>query len=176
MWEDRRIQATYENWEGQRRRVELAPFSLVYKAGRWYLAAEEAGRGRGARTYRVSRLAEIELLEEHFERDAEFDIAAYWAAADAAFQARLPSYPATLRVRREVLVYFEQMYAGRYEVVEDEEDWLRLRVEFMVFEEARTSALGLGTEAEVLEPAELRAAVESQVREMASKLSASKDA
>jgi predicted DNA-binding transcriptional regulator YafY len=174
VWEDRRIQATYENWEGLRRRVELAPYSLVYKAGRWYLVAAEAGRG--ARTYRVSRLSEIDVLAECFERDAEFDIANYWAEADAAFQARLPSYPATLRVKRQVLVYFEQLYAGRYVVLGEAEDWLTLRLEFMVFEEARTSALGLGMEADVLEPVELAEAVDRQVREMAARLAAKKDA
>lgn len=168
VWEDRRIQATYENWEGQQRRVALAPYSLVYKADRWYLVAADAERG--LRTYRVSRLSEIELAQEHFERDPDFDIAAYWAEADAAFQARLPSYPATLRVRRTVLIYFQQMYAGRYAVVEESADWLTLRVEFMVFEEARTSALGLGTDAEVLEPTELAEAVDRQVREMAARL------
>jgi predicted DNA-binding transcriptional regulator YafY len=174
VWKDRRIQATYDNWEGLQRPVELAPYSLVYKTGRWYLVAAEAGRG--PRTYRVSRLSEIDMLTEGFERDTEFDIASYWAEADAAFQARLPRYPATLRVRREALVYFEQMYAGRYEVVEDGEEWLRLRVEFMVIEEARTSALGLGTDAEVLEPIQLRAAVENQVRDMAAKLAANGEA
>lgn len=168
VWEDRRIEASYENWEGQQRRVTLAPYSLVYKADRWYLVAEAAGRG--LRTYRVSRLSDIELTDEHFERDADFDIAAYWSEADAAFQARLPSYPATLRVRRAVLIYFQQMYAGRFDVVEEAEDWLTVRVEFMVLEEARTSALGLGTDAEVLAPAELAEAVDQQVREMAARL------
>src|SRR4029077_15785878 len=43
----------------------LDPLGLVLKAGVWYLIAN-AGSG-DPRTYRASRVAEAELLDEHFE-------------------------------------------------------------------------------------------------------------
>jgi predicted DNA-binding transcriptional regulator YafY len=67
------------------------------------------------------------------------------------------------------MLYFQQVLAGRYEIVEELEGWLVLQVRYMVFEEARTSVLGLGTDVEVIEPAELHAAVLDWARALVDK-------
>lgn len=169
VWGDFLIDATYENWEGEQRQVILAPYSLVYKAERWYLVAGGHSQGK-LRTYRVSRLSEVRLHDEHFERTNDFDIVDYWEQASEFFLQRMPTYPVRLRVRPEMMIYFESSFWGRYEIERQDNDWSTLRVHYTVYEEARASALGLGTAAEVLEPVELQQAVKQQVRQMAAKL------
>src|SRR5207253_1527756 len=42
------------------------------------------------RTYRVSRVHDVSMLGEHFERPAGFDLAAHWNASVAGFESLLP--------------------------------------------------------------------------------------
>ena len=58
----------------------------------------------------------------------------------------------TMRVRPHLMIYFQSVMVGRYEVLEKGEDWYILKVKYTVFEEARTAVLGLGVDAEVIDP------------------------
>ena len=73
---------------GQRREAstrELDPLGLVCKAGVWYLVARRAD---DLRTYRVSRVQSVVLLDEHFERPVDFDLAWYWSESVTAYEAQ----------------------------------------------------------------------------------------
>lgn len=168
VWSDRVIDITYETWEGERKRRTLAPYSLVYKSGRWYLVAIPSDAD-SPRTYRVSRITDVRLTDAQFDRDTAFDIAAYWQKAEESFQGRVPTFPVTLRVGRPAMMYFRSTLSGRYEVLQDDDDTLTLRVYFTVFEEARTVVLGLSTMAEVIEPRDLHDAVIAAARALVEK-------
>ena len=168
VWGDWVIDALYETWEGERQPRTLAPHSLVYKSDRWYLVASRYPDG-DMRTYRVSRLTDVRLQSTQFERDRQFDIATYWKESSEQFLERMPTYPVVLKVKAEAMIYFRHILAGRYDVLEEGKDWWRLRVYYTVFEEARTSVLGLGTDAEVLEPLELHTAVLEMARAIVEK-------
>lgn len=154
VWRDAVIEVAYENWQGDKQARQLAPYSLVYKSDRWYLVARPYPDGT-MRTYRVSRINDVKITSTHFDRDLNFDIADYWEQASEAFLQRIPIYPVILRVHPDTMTYFNHMMAGRYEILVDDGGWLTLRVTYTVFEEARTSVLGLATHVEVLEPTEL---------------------
>lgn len=158
VWGDFLIEVLYETWEGEKYPHTLAPYSLVYKSDRWYLVAKRQDSGE-MRTYRVSRIADVKLQTTPFERNPNFDIVAYWEEASQQFMQQLPSYPVTLRIRPQILIYFQHIFPGRYDVAEKTEDWWTLHVQYRVYEEARASVLGLGIDAEVIHPLELHTAV-----------------
>jgi predicted DNA-binding transcriptional regulator YafY len=57
----------YRRWGNQEVDRTLEPLGLILKAGNWYLAAHApTGREPGVRTYRVSRIVELTVLDEHF--------------------------------------------------------------------------------------------------------------
>src|SRR5205823_13784429 len=68
---------------------------LVLKAGCWYLVAAAEG---DVRVYRVSRILEVNITEEHAERPRRFDLRAFWSTWLAEFEASRPAYPAVVRV------------------------------------------------------------------------------
>lgn len=73
--EERRIELGYRT-PGRSAGTRLAdPLGLVAKAGRWYLVA---GTEAGQRTFRVGRVTSVEVLDESFERPADFDLSAAW--------------------------------------------------------------------------------------------------
>jgi len=167
VWENLMIECLYETWDSTQQPRTLSPYSLVYKADRWYLVATQDDTHM-MRTYRVSRFSDVRLLST-FNRDPDFDIITYWEEASAQFLQRLPSYPVLLRVKPNTLIYFQHMLTGRYDVLEQDDDWWTIKVHFTVLEEARTSVLGLGTDVEVIQPQELHDAVIEQAQAIVAK-------
>src|SRR5688572_16916311 len=84
----------YQYPDGREGERVMHPYGLVAKATLWYVVADTAN---GMRLYRVSRIQEAKLLEEKFEKPADFDLADYWEAARDTFIAGLPRYPVTVR-------------------------------------------------------------------------------
>lgn len=164
VWDAKRLRISYRGKQQTTQRT-IDPLGLVLKAGHWYLVAQHRGEPR---TYRLSRIAEAERLDEPVQRPPDFDLAEAWTRQSAAFIDALQNYPVTalmspeaLRVFRRLLVPGSAAEVGVEPVsVEDwpdvPETWslVRLRTESLVV--AHSELLRLGGEAEVLEPAELR--------------------
>ncbi|MET9957287.1 YafY family protein [Streptomyces sp. NPDC006339] len=157
VWDDRRISARYRRGDGEVER-ELEPYGLVLKAGVWYVCARA---GSSYRTYRVDRFTDVVPGEEHFVRDADFDLAGFWAERSAEFARSLLRAEVVLRLteagaRR--LPYVTDRAAAEEALAAAREEDGRVRVTLRVENEevAFGQLLGLGPEAEVLAPAALR--------------------
>ncbi|MFF3688358.1 helix-turn-helix transcriptional regulator [Streptomyces sp. NPDC002187] len=159
VWGDRRIRATYVRQEREVER-ELEPYGLVLKAGVWYLCArvEETFR-----VYRIDRFSAVECEGDGFARDKDFDLPAFWSDRTQQFARSI--------LRTEVVVRLTGPGAGRLPYVTDRaaaEESLTaagppdpqgrvtatLPVESL--DVAFTQLFALGSEVEVLEPADLR--------------------
>ncbi|MCU0511373.1 MAG: YafY family transcriptional regulator [Anaerolineae bacterium] len=152
----------YQYPDGHESQRLISPYGLVAKATLWYVVAATPG---GMRLYRVSRIQEARLTDETFERPADFDLAAYWAAACETFMANLPRYPVTLRVSPVLAaalpaIYGEHLRARLAAAAPDPDGWRVIVISYDDFQSACNEVMGrLGDAAEVLEPAELRAAI-----------------
>lgn len=178
VWNQRRIAIHYRRWGGEVRRT-LEPLGLVLKGGIWYVVARVAG---SVRTYRVSRILTLEVLEDRFERPDDFDLAAYWESWLPQFQARLHRDEARLRLSTEGLTrlpYVVDPYAARAAAERagppDEHGWREVTLPIESIRHAAHDLLRLGADAEVLTPPELRALVAASVAAMAA-LYAGRDA
>lgn len=153
VWNDRRVSAAYRGTERT-----LEPYGLVLKAGVWYLAAR---LGRRFLTFRVDRFGGITVLPESFDRDPEFDLAAFWAERSAEFTRSLLREVVTLRLSergRRMLRHIADPAALADALASLRPDGtVRLAVESV--EVAYSQVLRFGPEAEVLDPPELRAMV-----------------
>lgn len=148
---------------GRARTVRTAhPLGLVSKGTGWYLVADTA---TGRRTFRVSRMDTVTMLDTTFERPATFDLESSWRESTDAYNrdrrcavtVRLTPRAATsVRTWCKVLSHGEDPHP-------DADDWITLRVEFGDIDEARFIVLGLGAGAEVLEPASLRDSLAAEV-------------
>jgi len=159
VWGDRRVEIAYERGESRVSR-RLDPLGLVLKAGVWYLVAAAEGQ---VRTYRVSRVSDIHVLDERFERPRGFDLAAFWAESSAAYEQEAPRVDVTVRVHPDRLNQLRSAVGMRaVEAAErldepDSEGWLRLRLRLEWPDEAPALLLGAGASVEVIEPADVRA-------------------
>ncbi|MGW0840567.1 helix-turn-helix transcriptional regulator [Streptomyces sp. NPDC002787] len=171
VWNSRVVHVLYRRWaEPTDVRRRLEPYGIVLKAGRWYVVA-----GPGPHTYRVDQILELDTTDEEFTRPDDFDLAAYWTAYQRDFHDRLYRGEALVRLAPGVTL------ARAVNVDEGTEDdggtgddggtrddgWTTVSVPIESVERAHGEFLRLGTDIEVLEPAELRGVIARTVAELA---------
>jgi predicted DNA-binding transcriptional regulator YafY len=159
VYEDRLIEATYENYDGEVAGRTLAPYSLVAKSSLWYLIAR---RDDELRTYRVSRFHRVKVLDKHFERPPDFNLETYWQEHLQEFAATLSEYSFTLKVHSSRINFVRWLAPGRCEILsspESDEGWYTARLHYESPVLAQMLVFGLGAEAQVVGPDELREAV-----------------
>ena len=165
VWGARRLALRYESWKGEVART-VDPLGLVLKAGVWYLVARV---GTGARTYRLSNVLALEVLDEGFERPAGFDLAAWWGASTRRFEAELHRGEAVLRVSAAGMRGLRESGAAVAAAAEasagraDARGWRRVTIPIESVPQAAAQLLRLGPEARVLRPAALRREVLARV-------------
>ena len=173
VWADRRLHMSYRRGSSDGPLVErvVDPLGVVLKGGIWYLVAQ-ADNSR--RTYRVSRILDIELLPEHFVRPDDFDLGEYWERSVAEYAGSLPSFPATVKVRGDGLDRLGDAI-GRAQTAEamttatgpDQDGWLTLSLLAEDLWHAQAQLMQLGADAVVLEPTDLRELIAGVSRAMA---------
>ncbi|QKV91269.1 WYL domain-containing protein [Streptomyces sp. NA02950] len=169
VWERRVLRVHYRRWRGEVRR-DLHGLGLVLKGGIWYLVARAED---SVRSYRVSRILAAEVLDEHFERPAGFDLAAHWQETSRRLESSRFQGEAELLLTERGRKLLPMQFGGVGAVAAagagppDEEGRVRVTLPVESLPVAVHDVLRLGTEAEVLGPPELRDAVARAVTELA---------
>ncbi len=152
VWEQRKVRMTYQRWGDQRVTREVDPLGLVLKAGTWYFVGS-------LRTYRVSRVLELEATNDTFDRPAGFDLVTYWARWSEEFESRMYGERVTVRMTRTGLDKTRYLLSGHQARVIAELD-PQPGAEFGFPTESTRHALPdllkFGADVEVVAPAELR--------------------
>ncbi|MET0191468.1 MAG: WYL domain-containing protein, partial [Pseudonocardia sediminis] len=113
-----RIGYTSRSDEAPRERT-VDPIGLVEAAGRWYLLATDGGADR---TYRVSKIASAEELDEPAHRPEGVDLERLWLRRREEFRERLPGMPVRIRIpaaRRDELVRASVVFVAEHPVGDD---------------------------------------------------------
>jgi predicted DNA-binding transcriptional regulator YafY len=156
VWKERKLKFKYQRGDDCDVERLVDPLGLVAKGSVWYLVAAIDG---GIRNYRVSRMLEVELLEQPFSRPATFDLVAHWRESYVEFKAKIPRYSVTARVHPAAA---NRLYVlGGFSRVErvdppDETGWSQVVLCFQFEDDACERLLGFGDQVEILEPPELR--------------------
>lgn len=174
----RRIRVDYANRAGRRSSVLLDPLGLVRKDTTWYLlaarvpdpamartsAANESGTPE-VRTYRLDRVAAVEVTDDAAVRPPGFDLAAEWRRVAEYVEGRRSLVTATLLVERRHLWVLRDHF-GTYlelsgatndaDVTADGRDRVEVRVAAHTARSVAEQLAGWGAMIEVREPAEVR--------------------
>lgn len=160
VWETRLIRIRYDSWKAVVDRT-VAPLGLVLKAGIWYLVARV---GEHVRTYRISYIQTLDVLPDGFERPSGFDLAAHWAAASRAYESRMLSEEAVVRLSPEGLKQLARIGQALEQALlcasnPDDHGWRTATIPIESIAAATAQLLPLHGEVEALAPAELRTAI-----------------
>lgn len=168
VWNSKRIRMRYRAWKSEKNR-EAEPLGVVLKGGAWYMAARVE---ESVRTYRIARILDLVVTEDRFERPGDFDLASYWNENTRRLEEELHPNTATLRLSPWGLTMLQHnspsFVRSRMEVLDgaDAEGWRTVRLPVATNRHAVSELLRLGAEVEVLEPADLRAAIGEEVRRL----------
>jgi predicted DNA-binding transcriptional regulator YafY len=168
VWAQRPIRIRYQSWKAEKR-CTVEPLGLVLKSGVWYLVGQVGG---DARTYRISRMLDLEVLDQRFERPKAFDLAAYWRNSTQRLEADLHQNLATVRLSPwgvrmlEALTSPYVCAATQISPEVDADGWHTAVMPVGSIRQASVDLLRFGLEAEVLEPPELRAKMAAVVAGM----------
>lgn len=146
------------------RRIE--PYGLVFKGlsrrhartGRWYLVAF-CQRCHAFHTLRVSEIEQVHVHEETITPHPNFDLHAYWREARKQLEKVQP--PITLKLRVTAVARYSPLH-GDVTIIKEEQDGSAVvQVNMESVDDAISYALGLGADATVLDPPQVRSAVAS---------------
>ncbi len=165
VYDDRLIETTYENFDGEVVERVLAPYSLICKSSLWYLLAE---RDEEFRIYRVDRFHGVRVRDQSFSRCPDFDLPTYWQTRLQSFVSAFSGYHCTLRIDSERLSLIKWLMPGRWELLpeSDEKGWLTVRLMMDSEVLARMLVFGLAGSVDVIEPPDLAASVVAQARKL----------
>jgi len=165
VFEDYRIQAVYENFNGEVAERLLEPYSLVAKAALWYLIAKRDG---AYRLYRVARFHSIQIQNMHFERDHGFDLIKFWHEHLKEFRESIAEYTFTLRIHPDRLGFVQSLMPGHFQIIQIDprNGWKTLRFQVESIDLAKMLVFGLGNQAAILDPPELREAIRRGIQDL----------
>lgn len=142
---------------------------MVLKGGSWYLVARRVGRFR---TYRISRILAADVLDQGFERAADFDLSRYWQDYLDDYDARRTKGRAVLRLshdgmhRRPHLAEPAVVSEVQKTAVTEPDSWTRVTVPVESHDQAVRELLRLGADVQVLAAAEFRSRMAGTVAAM----------
>lgn len=158
---DRRVRLEYVRGGKASTRV-VDPMGLVLAAGDWYLLALRDGVRR---TYRVSRVREVELLADAAHRPADFDLAEAWAAARAELEDEHVAVEVTVRATPQALPRLRRMIPvrGQHRVPVAATEPVEVTVPFDEEWWAVEGLLSFGSAIEVLAPPSVRDRIAAEI-------------
>jgi predicted DNA-binding transcriptional regulator YafY len=166
VWNENCLDVRYKRGAGSVAR-KLQPLGLVLKAGIWYLVAQV---GEQPRTYRVSNILEMSVRDERFARPKDFDLVRYWTVSSRAYEVGVyrakavmcvsPSGMSKLDLLGSAVVQAAAETAGSA----DADGWVSVVIPIESVDQAAADLMRLGTDAEVLEPPELRCRIAEAAR------------
>ncbi len=171
VWQQRRVAMRYESWAAVSERT-VEPLGLVLKAGTWYLAARAPARSE-VRAYRLAAVETLLVLDEHFDAPPRFDLASWWRASTARFEAGVYNAQADLKVTeagfRALCRFSPAVFTAAHDSAEPcwPEGWVKLTVPIESVTHAARELLRLGADVEVLSPPALRQALHETAWRMA---------
>jgi predicted DNA-binding transcriptional regulator YafY len=162
-WDQRTLRIRYLRWaEPHEITRTVEPHGLVLKAGTWYLVARSENRFR---TYRISRILDVDVLPQPFERAEDFDLAGRWESYLAHFDRRRHRDTAVIRLSRRGLDRLPQLLepavvaARKTTSGPDPAGWTEIEIPIESVEAAVPELLKFGGDVEVVAPEALRTEV-----------------
>lgn len=114
----RQVRVDYTNRTGQVSTVLLDPLGLVAKDDLWYLLATRED-GSDVRTYRMDRVASVEVTAQPANRPEGFDLAREWQRVVSYVEERRARVRATVVVRRRHLWVLRDHFGTYLDVLGD---------------------------------------------------------
>jgi predicted DNA-binding transcriptional regulator YafY len=151
---DRRLRLKYRRAEARVVERDVDPLGLIIKAGVWYLLADVAGERR---LFRLSRIEHAQTLDEPARRPKRFDLAKAWRDQSADWDSGRSGYEVVVKAATDDDLALLLRVSGERVIGRPRRRIVRLA--FPALDPAAAFVSSFGARVEVIEPAEVRAAL-----------------
>lgn len=153
----RKIKFGYLGRTGEASERVVDPWGVVAKHDLWYLIA---GTDRGRRTYRIDRIADLELTDLTSQRPHDFDLATAWRETAELMEQQRSLVSATVLIKKPLL-HVVQQYFGRHCTLDDHGEqppagYARAIITAHTTRSVAEQLAGWGSALRVLEPESVR--------------------
>ncbi|MFS0781185.1 helix-turn-helix transcriptional regulator [Bacillus sp. 1P06AnD] len=153
----RKVVFSYQGWRGIEETRKVHPHGLVHYDGNWYCCGFCELRGE-QRTFKLLRIQHLEVTEENFERDGQFNIRQdKIGICDDVHNIELhvfPPYAHTIS---------EAVWGEKQEIIDQDDGSVSFRATMSGKESIIKWILGMGSAVHVLGPAHIRQAVKDEL-------------
>lgn len=151
---DQRLRLRYRRAEARVVERDVDPLGLIIKAGVWYLLADVGGERR---LFRLSRIEAAQALDEPARRPKRFNLAKAWREQSADWDSGRSGYGVVVKAASDDDLALLLRVSGDRVVGRPRRRVVRLA--FPALEPAAAFVSSFGARVEVIEPAEVRAAL-----------------
>ena len=133
----------------------LCPLGLISKENKWFLVSR---RDDHINVLDVDRIKDIVFTGEFFSRPDSFNLKEFWDGWCLEVQQNRPSYPVMVEISPALVDYFSNYFQQDFIFLnsKDKAGWIKSRITFNNFEQARSKLLAFGGDLKVLAPVALR--------------------
>lgn len=159
------LKMRYQRSNGDVFEREVEAYGMVAKSNVWYFVGIHQGN---IRTYRVSRLVDVQQTETTFTRDPAFDLITYWQANTQSFIDKMPQYPVRIAVRMACRndIAKHPLFSDVEFMPMDDPNWLEFTTIFETQQQAVMALIGFAYDLRILDPLELRIALLDYARDV----------
>jgi proteasome accessory factor B len=148
-------------------RTKISPYRLFFSRRSWYVVGRSSLH-RATRTFNLSRVKEIEILDESYAIPRGFSVERFLRNAWHLIPEPGPDREVLVRFGRQVAQNVAEVSWHKTQQMQFNEDGtLDFRVTVSGLNEISWWILGYGDQAEVIEPPELRKIIADRVKRMA---------
>ena len=165
----RSVQFLYSDKEGNQSARTVDPYGFIVSSGRIYCVAYDHAR-KDKRVFAVDNVSEPHLLARTFTKPADFDVEAYAAASISGVMHGADTMPVRVRFAPRVAkaAVAARVVAER-QVLRNDDGSAEIEYRVADVDELVRWVLGWGAQAEILEPADIRARIGALVNDIATK-------
>lgn len=131
--------------------VTLKPLGLVCKKGTWYLIGINEGI---VKTYKLSSIESVNLIDVVFERPADFSLENYWKESVKNFKQLIPKHLFKFKVTQSAMNHIKERKFINIKDVEYKGNEILVEIEFDSIWKGLEFAFGYGKEVLILQPKE----------------------
>ena len=154
----------YQRHNGEAFERTIQAYGLVAKSSVWYLVGAHEDKFR---TYRVSRLIDVQSTGETFVSNPDFRLIDFWKSNSQSFIDSLSQYAVRLAIKasRQQSISNHPLFSGAEFIPTDDPNWLEYEILFDSEEQAISGLMSVICDIRIIAPVTLKTALLKYLRE-----------
>jgi predicted DNA-binding transcriptional regulator YafY len=161
--EEKKVRFTYTSSSGEHSDMKMIPYSFAAEFGKFYIVGKPESH-ETLKHFRIDRIGQVYILNEDGKKDRAFNVNDYLRKVWYMYSGEDIKVIVKFKSRSKIVVIERSMIEGR--ILEETEEYFKYEFSCFGYKGIKLWLMGFGSDAEVLEPVELREEIISDIKGM----------